>query len=103
MKFRVNVSDEVERLIENQVQFIAIEKGEPQSAAIWASDVDGAMASLMHMPARCALAPENKLTSQTIRMLSVHNHVILFTIDEKAHEVNVLSLRAGRQLPLKNL
>jgi len=108
MKHQVNVSAEAKRLIEDQVRFIAVEKHEPQNAADWAASVDTAIASLDSMPERCSLAPENELTGheltgKTIRMLRVQSHLILFSIDEDAPVVNVLSFRAGRQLPAKGL
>lgn len=103
MKYDVIVSDEAKRLIEKQVHFIAVEKSEPQNAAAWAYDVDSAIASLSSMPTRCALAPENQLTSVTIHMLPVHSHLILFTVNEECRQVDVLSFRAGRQEPVQSL
>ena len=55
------------------------------------------------MPARCSFAPENKLTAKTIHMLPIQSHLILFTINEEAHKVDVLSFRAGRESPKRSL
>jgi plasmid stabilization system protein ParE len=99
MKFKVIVQPAAQRLIDDQVNFIAVEKAEPQSAALWLSRVNDAIASLDFMPMRCSVAPESRFFSETIYMLPVDSHLILFSIDEDAQQVNVLSFRAGRELP----
>jgi hypothetical protein len=43
--------------------------------------------------------PENKFLDETIHMLRIHKHLILFTIDSAASIVRVYSFRAGRELP----
>ena len=103
MKFEVEIVPEALERIEAQVRFIAEEKSEPQSAAIWLAEVFDAIASLQFMPSRCSLAPENKFSKQTIRMLPVHSHLILFGVDEDDAKVNVYSFRAGRETPKQSL
>ena len=99
MKFKVIVQPIAQRLIDDQVNFIAVEKAEPQGAALWLSRVNDAIASLEFMPTRCSIAPENRFTTETIYMLPVESHLILFSVDDDARTVNVVNFRAGRQLP----
>ena len=103
MNFSIEVFPEASAKIQHQAHFIAVEKSEPQSAEIWLAEVYDAIASLNFMPGRCAIAPENKFTSETIHMLPVHRHLILFGIDEEAAKVKVFSFRAGRERPMKSL
>ncbi len=99
MKFEIEISPEAIEHIEVQARFIAEEQLEPKSAEIWLSEVYDAIASLNFLPGRCSLAPENKFLDETIHMLRIHKHLILFTIDSAASIVRVYSFRAGRELP----
>jgi plasmid stabilization system protein ParE len=103
MKFDIEILPEATERIEAQARFIAEEKLEPQSATVWLAEVNDAIASLNFLPSRCSLAPENKFTSETIYMLPIHRHLILFGIDENAAKIKVYSFRAGRERPQQSL
>ena len=61
MIYEVVISAEAKQLIRDQVHFIAVEKLEPQSAAVWAARVDSAIASLDHLPKHlCGRAGKQK-------------------------------------------
>ena len=99
MKFEIEISPEAIKSIEAQARFIAEEQLEPQSAEIWLAEVYDAITSLNFLPGRCSLAPENKFLDETIHMLPIYRHLILFMIDSDASTVRVYSFRAGRELP----
>jgi len=97
------ISPEAAELIEAQARFIAEEQLEPKNASVWLAEVYDAIASLNFMPGRCSIAPENKYSDETIHMLPIYSHLILFAIDEEAAKVSVYSFRAGRELPKRSL
>ena len=103
MKFDINIMPEAIEKIEAQARYIAIEKSEPQNAEAWLEAVYDAIAKLNSMPNRCSLAPEDEFSTKTIHMLRVKSHLILFTIDDQSKMVDVLSFRAGWQLPIKGV
>ncbi len=103
MKFTVTVQPIAQGFIDDQVCYIAVENAEPQNAAAWLARVNDAIASLEFMPTRCSVAPENSYTTETIYMLPVDSHLLLFSVDEDVRMVKIVGFRRGSQLPVKGL
>ena len=71
MMYRVVLSSEAKQALDDHIHFIAIEKAEPSSAARWLKKALEAVDTLSMFPNRCPLAPENKFSKHTVRMLSL--------------------------------
>ena len=101
MAFRVRTSAKAKRDLDFILKWLR--KQQAGDAGLrWFQGLRDAVASLEHVPRRCALAPENELFAVEVRQLlygdKPHVYRILFTIEADA--VYVLHIRHGRRLLL---
>lgn len=96
MKYDVHMSASAEADAREVYQYIAVRA--PRAALRWFSQLEKAVASLEHLPARCARAPEAAALQEDVRQLVFGKYRILFTIHERV--VHVLHIRHGARRPL---
>jgi len=99
MRYRVDLTDEAWAKVRAQAMYIAKEAGAPLNAGRWLERVLDASETLDHSPRRCPLALENPFFPVELRALSVDGFLLLFTVDDDAGVVRILSARHGRQMP----
>lgn len=100
MKYRVILQDGAILAIEKHALYIAEHQKAPINALRWLEKVLLSVDTLQQFPHRCPLAPENAQRDYEIRMLIVHNCLLLFNIDEAAKAVHIIGFRHSRQKPL---
>ncbi len=101
--YRVEVTDQAFEAIRAQAHYIAFEQKAPLSAKRWLEGLWDAIESLEQWPKRCHFAPENNYRPYEIRQLNFDDYLILFTIDDERHVIDVIGFRYGKQLPRTNL
>jgi plasmid stabilization system protein ParE len=98
MAFRVELSAAAERDSDEILTWLA-ERHEGRTGINWYLGLQDALASLAHMPARCALAPEDDRVPFEMRQLLYgrrpHVYRLLFTIERDV--VRVLRIRHARR------
>lgn len=83
MTFRVEISAEAERDVENVLQWLH-EQGSGRLGIDWFLGLEDAISSLSRMPARCPIAPESARYPYEVRELQYgkrpHVYRILFSV-----------------------
>jgi len=96
-KYRVDVSEPAENDLRDIIRYIASQLSAPISALHMMELLEEAMAGLSHMPQRCPLVTDERLSQMGYRKLTVKNHVVFFSIDEKNKVVDVERILYGRR------
>ena len=99
MIFRVVITDQALKYIEEQANYIAVEGQSPLNAKRWLSRVMAAAASLELMPRRNPRAPEAGHHDFEVRALNVDGFLLIFVVNDIDQTVRVITARHGRQLP----
>ena len=99
MRYNVDITDAAFALIREAAHYIAIDAAAPLNAGRWLEQVWDAIDGLEAMPSRCVLAAESAYKTYEVRRQLVGNYLILFTIDEAAHQVWVIGFRHGSRQP----
>jgi len=86
MIYDVVISSLARQALDEHLQFIAVEKGEPVNASRWLEKATKAVGTLAVFPNRCPIAPESKLSKHTVRMLLVDSCSFLYRVD-KVHKI----------------
>ena len=81
-----------------QARYIAVDAQAPLNAVRWLEGIWDAARSLERFPRRAPLAEEDAYVEYEVRQLVVGNYLLLFTVDDAARTVSVLSLRHARRL-----
>ena len=89
MIYDVIISSKAKQALDDHIQHIAIEKSEPINAARWLKKALDAVDTLTAFPNRCPIAPENRFSKHTVRMLIVDASSFLYRVDEEAKTVRV--------------
>ena len=92
MKFRVVISNETERLIWQQAEYLA-EQSSWLAATNWLKGLYDKIETLEMFPGRYPIAPESRDCLFEIRMLIYGDYLILFRINNDV--VEVLHFRHG--------
>jgi plasmid stabilization system protein ParE len=96
MSFRVVVTPEAERNLDDIFAFIAL--GNAVAARRFVDGLRRRLKTLASLPRRCSRAPEDGLDGMEIRHLVYRQCRILFGIDGKT--VVILRVRHGARLPV---
>lgn len=99
MNYRVEVTPDALDAIRQHVRHIAVELRAPLNAERWLQRVWDAVDSLERFPRRCSLAPDNEQVTYEVRMQTVGDYLLLFTVDDETKTVWVLGFRHGSRLP----
>ncbi|MDX2225396.1 MAG: type II toxin-antitoxin system RelE/ParE family toxin [Rhodospirillaceae bacterium] len=95
MKFTVVITPTAEADLDKILRHIA--RDNPAAARKFVAGLRAKMKTLMTMPRRCPLAPENGLDDIEIRHLLSGHYRIIFTVDPG--RVTILQVRHGARLP----
>ncbi len=95
MIYDVILSSETKQALDDHIRYIAIEKLEPLSAERWLKKAIEAVDTLTVFPNRCPIAPENKFSQHTVRMLIVDTSSFLYRVDEANKTVRVTHFMHG--------
>ena len=103
MTYRVEFTDVAD--MEAQDAFLWLLDRSPVQAGRWQEGLERAVGSLVELPTRCLLAPENHLFEAEVRQLLYGSYRILFTLidadqDGFADTVRILHVRHGARLGL---
>ena len=96
MTYKVVVTPEAERDLDQVFRFVALEK--PDAARKFVAGLRRRLETLASMPRRAALAPEDGLDGLEIRHLIHGQYRIIFTIDGRT--VVILQVRHGARRPV---
>ncbi len=95
MTYDVILSSEAKQALNDHIQYIAVNKCEPINAARWLKKALAAVETLELFPNRCPLAPEDKFSQHTVRMLIVDTSSFLYRVDEESKTVRVTQFFHG--------
>ena len=103
MDYKVIVMPQAESDMEEAYQYIA--QRAPDRVQSWFAQLQAEIIQLSNLPARCPTAPESHKLGVELRQ-SVFGkrsgaYRIIFRIDEKAHEVQILSVRHSARKPIE--
>ena len=93
MEYRIVIERRARSDVDEIVSYIAGDS--PPAAFTWYEDLFGHIASLGHMPRRCAAAPEPELGDLAIRQMIFGNYRILFTVDDHHRSLHIHHVRHG--------
>ncbi len=88
-QYRVVISPAARQALEEHIDHIADNKLEPQSAQLWLQKALRAVESLAVFPNRFPIAPESRVSNDTIRMLIVDTSTFLYRLSEHDKAVYV--------------
>lgn len=99
---RIYISDNVQKSLKKQADYIAFEQQNPVIAEKWLDGLVKAIESLSTIPNRCPIAPENSYIYNNSKSVIRHfiykkSFRIIFTVVK--NEVRILSVKHGAQLP----
>ena len=94
-RFEVVIHETASSDIREIVSYISQSLREPGTARTMAERLKEEILSLSSMPERFSLVGDSFLSSNGIRMTSVGNYLILFTINKEAYQVNVIRVLYG--------
>jgi plasmid stabilization system protein ParE len=97
--YRVVIAERALARIQEHVEYLVDQAKSPSVAERWLRRVLAAAATLEEFPRRCPEALESAFSEGGIRSLSIDGFLLLFTVDDVAAEVRIVSARHGRQLP----
>jgi plasmid stabilization system protein ParE len=97
LRYTVVVQPSAEAEIEAAYVYLA-QAASPDVAIRWFNELDAAIDTLVTMPRRCPLAPEDAYFADEIRQLLVAPYRVLFTIRQKRVHVLHVRHRARRTL-----
>ena len=95
MKYKVVIAPEAEQAALETFHYI-FERA-PLAATRWLRDLYRAIDALESFPERCAFAPERLYLEEDLRHLIFKSHRIIFLVDKRRREVQVLDVRHGRR------
>ena len=95
MSYRVVLSSEAKQALDEHIHYIAVEKMKPVNAERWLRKALVAVDTLSMFPNRCPIAPENKFSKHTVRMLIVDTSSFLYRVDQANRVVRVTQFFHG--------
>jgi plasmid stabilization system protein ParE len=93
----VDITEPAEQDIREAVRYIAEDLQNQIAADHLLSDVADAINSLEEMPLRHALADDEVLAERGIRLLYVHNYLVLYAVREERQAVAIVRFLYGRR------
>jgi len=87
--YRIDVSEPAENDLRNIVRYISARLFAPLSPAYMMDAIEETIKSLVSMPQSSPNVSDERLSTMGYHKLSVKNHIVFFTIDEKSKVVNV--------------
>ena len=94
--YSVNLTVTAERDISNAVDYIDNVLHNPQAADNLLDGIESAIYSLPVFPEKFPLVQDPVLASRGIRIMSVSNYLILYTIDKSAAVIHVVRFLYGK-------
>lgn len=99
MAYLVNLTLRAERDL--VLIFEAINAQHSGAALKWYSGLKQAILSLQHQPNRCPQTPENASLRHLLYGAKPHVYRVIFRVEEKSKQVDVLHIRHGARQPFK--
>jgi plasmid stabilization system protein ParE len=96
-RYRIDISEPAENDLHDIIRYIGAQLAAPVSALKMAEAVEEALVSLADMPYSYPRVLDERLASMGYRKLIVKNYIVFFTIDEKAHIVDVERILYARR------
>lgn len=97
IRYRIDVSEPAENDLRDIVRYISAQLSAPITTLEMLEVIEQAMAGLAEMPNRAPAVADERLAAIGYRKLIVKNHIIFFSIDEKAKVVDVERILYGRR------
>ena len=95
--YRVDVSEPAESDLRDIVRYISAQLSAPITALEMLEVIEQAMADLAELPYRVPAVADERLAAIGYHKLIVKNHIIFFSIDEKAKVVDVERILFSRR------
>ena len=97
LEYRVEIFDDVEKQLDDIVDYITDELEAPLSALNVLADLEAAMESLSMFPKRVPIIQDEKFIMYELRRLVVRQYLIYFTVDDWNRQVNIVAIIYGKR------
>lgn len=97
MRYKVKLTPQAIRQIEETVQYISKILLEPETARKWVDTLQHEIGKLDSMPARYPLTEEEPWHTKGIRKMPVKNFLVYYLIDEERKAVWIIAVIYGRR------
>lgn len=95
--YNIVISESAEADLREIAQYIAIERMEPRNARHLVSRIQEVVLELENLPYRYAFVRDERLASKGIRMVSVNNYIVFYTVSEMNHSVAIVRVLYGKR------
>ncbi|KUO49550.1 MAG: plasmid stabilization protein [Desulfitibacter sp. BRH_c19] len=95
MTYKLIVSKEAHKDIDNIVHYIAVELVNPTAATSFIEDVEKSYYAVVHNPRMYSLCKDVSLSRQGYRKIAIKNYLILYRIDDEAKTVFIVRIIYG--------
>ena len=95
MAYKLVVSREAHKDIDEIVHYIAVELSNPTAAASFLDNVEKCYQSIINNPLLYCLCNDSKLRNNSYRKIVIKNYLILYRADEKAKTVFIVRIIYG--------
>lgn len=96
MTYNVYNTDQFEEDLNTSLDYIEFSLRNPRAADNLFDEVTRSIASLMHLPKRCAIVDDMLLAAREVRSVAVKSYLIFYVVDEEAHTVHLIRFLHGR-------
>lgn len=96
-KYRIDISAPAESDLRDIARYISSKFSSPMAARNMMDAIEGALAGLADKPTIYPTVTDERLAAMGYRKMNVKNYIAFFTVDEKAHVVNVERILYARR------
>lgn len=96
MIYTVEMSEKSQNDLRELVEYISFQLEMPLAAEKIYSEIKNCINSLSQMPERYKEYDKNKYGSYNLRMVSVNNYCVFYTVDIKKHTVYIVNILYGK-------
>jgi len=95
MAYKLVVSKEAHKDIDDIVQYIAVELVNPTAAASFLDDIEKSYFAVINNPRMYSLCQDARLSREGYRKIIIKNYLILYRIDDEAKKVFIVRIIYG--------
>ena len=100
MAYKLVISKEAHKDIDDIVYYIAVEIANPTAAASFLDDVEKSYIEVLNNPRMYSLCQDARLSREGYRKIVIKNYLVLYRIDDEANKIFIVRIiYGGRNYP----
>ncbi len=100
MAYKIVISKEAHKDIDDIVNYIAIELANPTAATSFLDDVEKSYTEVLNNPRMYSLCQDARLSREGYRKIVIKNYLVLYRIDDEAKKIFIVRIiYGGRNYP----